>query len=211
MKGTKKQIQIGVDDIRNYLGPVIFRKEKPVSGIGIATGLAWTAMGGATLSIEAIKVHSNNRGLKLTGRLGEVMRESAEIAYSYINANLEQFNVKEDFLSNQMVHLHVPAGATPKDGPSAGITMATALLSLARKRKIRNSLAMTGELTLTGKVLPVGGIREKVVATRRNGIKEIILPETNKRDFDELPDYLKEDVHVHFVKDYSEVEIIVFR
>ncbi|MCZ6804806.1 MAG: endopeptidase La [Proteobacteria bacterium] len=211
LKGTKKQIQIGVDDIRNYLGPVIFRKEKPVSGIGIATGLAWTAMGGATLSIEAIKVHSNNRGLKLTGRLGEVMRESAEIAYSYINANLEQFNVKEDFLSNQMVHLHVPAGATPKDGPSAGITMATALLSLARKRKIRNSLAMTGELTLTGKVLPVGGIREKVVATRRNGIKEIILPETNKRDFDELPDYLKEDVHVHFVKDYSEVEIIVFR
>ncbi|MDD5331101.1 MAG: magnesium chelatase domain-containing protein, partial [Sulfuricella sp.] len=149
-------------------------------------------------------------GFKLTGKLGEVMRESAEIAYSYVSSHLKAFKGNPVFFDEAFVHLHVPEGATPKDGPSAGITMATALLSLARNEKIPRPLAMTGELTLTGEVLPIGGVREKVIAARRIKINELILPEANRRDFDELPDHIKEGVTAHFVRQFKDVVKIVF-
>lgn len=205
-----KQIRIGIKELESYLGLPLFRKEKPMTGVGVVTGLAWTAMGGATLSVEATRVPTRNRSFKLTGKLGQVMQESAEIAYTYISANLEKLGAKPDFFDKILVHLHVPEGATPKDGPSAGITMATALLSLSRNKKVHRTLAMTGELTLTGKVLPVGGIREKVVAARRASVPELILPEANRRDFEELPDYLREGLKIHFVERYPEVAEIVF-
>jgi ATP-dependent Lon protease len=210
VNGKVKKLRINIKDIEDYLGQPPFTKKKPFTGVGIVTGLAWTSMGGATLNIEATLVHSKNRGFRLTGQLGNVMRESAEIAYSYISSNLKPFHGDPDFFDESFVHLHVPEGATPKDGPSAGITMATALLSLARSKRIRGPLAMTGELTLTGQVLPVGGIREKVIAARRVGIPELILPKANQGDFDQLPDHLKSDIMVHFVAHYREVTDIVF-
>lgn len=210
VSGVKGPIKVGPKTLEEYLGKPFFGKEKPLSGIGVVTGLAWTAMGGATLSIEATQVHSMNRGFKLTGKLGEVMRESAEIAYSYIASHLKSFNGNPEFFDAAFVHLHVPEGATPKDGPSAGITMATALLSLARNQRIKRPLAMTGELTLTGSVYPVGGIREKVIAARRARVLELILPEANKGDFEELPPHIREGVRAHFVSHFREVVPIVF-
>ena len=205
------KLRVGKKDIEDLLGKPPFQPEKPVRGLGVATGLAWTAMGGATLAIESSLIHTLNRGFKLTGRLGETMRESAEIAYSYVIAHLKDYGCDLDFFDMSMVHLHVPEGATPKDGPSAGITMATALVSLARKERIKRPLAMTGELTLTGQVLPVGGIREKVIAARRSKIMELILPHANRRDFEELPDYLRDGINVHFARNYREVFEFVFQ
>ncbi len=206
----KKQKNIAIKDVENYLGQPFFRNEKLPTGIGIVNGLAWTSMGGATLTIEASVVHNNNRGFKLTGNLGNVMKESAEIAYSFILSNLETFKGKADFYDKSFVHVHVPEGATPKDGPSAGITMATALLSLAKKRKIPRPIAMTGELTLTGQVLPVGGIREKVIAARRMRIMELILPEANRKDFEELPQHIQDGMTIHFAKHYQNVVSVIF-
>jgi ATP-dependent Lon protease len=197
-------------DIETLLGKPLFHRERPQRGIGVATGLAWTALGGATLPIESSRVHTLNRGFKLTGRLGDVMRESAEIAYSYVVSHLKDYGCDLEFFDTSMVHLHVPEGATPKDGPSAGITIATALVSLARRERVRRPLAMTGELTLTGQVLPVGGIREKVIAARRARIMELVLPHGNKRDFEELPDYLREGINVHFARSFREVFDTVF-
>ncbi|WOJ95174.1 endopeptidase La [Congregibacter variabilis] len=202
--------RIGKRDIEDLLGQPLFQAEKPQRGIGVATGLAWTAMGGATLPIESSRIHTLNRGFKLTGRLGDVMRESADIAYSFVVSHLKDYRCDPDFFDTSMVHLHVPEGATPKDGPSAGITIATALVSLARKERIRRPLAMTGELTLTGQVLPVGGIREKVIAARRAKIMELILPHANRRDFEELPDYLREGINVHFARHFRDVFETVF-
>jgi len=210
VSGEKGPIKVGPKTLEEYLGKPFFGKEKPLSGIGVVTGLAWTAMGGATLSIEATQVHSKHRGFKLTGKLGEVMRESAEIAYSYISSHLKPFEGNPGFFDEAFVHLHVPEGATPKDGPSAGITMATALLSLARNERIKRPLAMTGELTLTGSVYPVGGIREKVIAARRAKVLELILPDANRGDFEELPPHIREGVTAHFVKHFREVVPIVF-
>ncbi len=210
IRGSEKTISVTMKNLQAYLGSPVFRKQIPQRGIGIVTGLAWTAMGGATLDVEASLVHSKNRGFKLTGQLGDVMRESAEIAYSYIAANLKRFEGNPEFFDHAFVHLHVPEGATPKDGPSAGITMATALLSLARNERMRRPIAMTGELTLTGRVLPVGGIREKIIAARRAGVKELILPEDVRGEFDELPEYVHKDMTVHFVSEYAEVAALVF-
>ena len=182
-----------------------------MTGVGVMTGLAWTAMGGDTLDVEATRVHTKSRGFKLTGKLGEVMKESAEIAYSYIVSHAETFGATPGFFNEAFIHLHVPEGATPKDGPSAGITMATALLSLARNEGVDRPLAMTGELTLTGKVLPVGGIREKIIAARRSGIMEVILPERNRKDFEELPEYLRDGLTVEFVETYPDVTDAVFK
>jgi ATP-dependent Lon protease len=207
---AKAPIRVGIKELQEYLGAPLFRPEKPLRGIGITTGLAWTAMGGATLAIEATRVHTKNRGFKLTGQLGEVMRESAEIAYSYIASHLKKYEGDLAFFDQAFVHLHVPEGATPKDGPSAGVTMATALLSLARNQSIRQPLAMTGELTLTGQVLPVGGIREKVIAARRSKIMELILPEANRRDFDELPAYVRKGIKVHFASRFQDVVAAAF-
>ncbi|NND67937.1 MAG: endopeptidase La [Halioglobus sp.] len=210
MTDDEEKLRVGKKDIDDLLGKPPFQPDKPVRGLGVVTGLAWTAMGGATLPIESSQIHTLNRGFKVTGSLGDVMRESADIAYSYVIAHLKDYGCDLDFFDMSMVHLHVPAGATPKDGPSAGITMATALVSLARKERIKRPLAMTGELTLTGQVLPVGGIREKVIAARRSKIMELILPHANRRDFEELPDYLREGINVHFARNFREVFEFVF-
>lgn len=202
--------RVGKKDIEALLGKPLFQAEKPQRGIGVATGLAWTAMGGATLPVESSRIHTLNRGFKLTGRLGDVMRESADIAYSFVVAHLRDYGGDAEFFDTGMVHLHVPEGATPKDGPSAGITIATALVSLARRQRIRRPLAMSGELTLTGQVLAVGGIREKVIAARRAGIMELILPQANRRDFEALQDYLREGIDAHFARTYRDVFETVF-
>ena len=203
-------VRVGISDLAGYLGQPHFKREKAMKGTGVVTGLAWTAMGGATLSIEASRIHSNQRGFKLTGQLGDVMKESAEIAYSYVSSNLKRFKGDLTFFDKSFVHLHVPEGATPKDGPSAGITMATALLSIARGEAPQQNIAMTGELTLTGQVLPIGGVREKIIAARRQKIETLILPEANRGDYEELPDYLKEGLEVHFAKHYSDVYAVCF-
>jgi len=202
--------KIHVNELEEALGQPRFAQEKINQQIGTVTGLAWTAMGGATLTIEASRVHTLNRGFKLSGQLGDVMQESAGIAYSFISSNLEKYKADPEFFDKAFVHLHVPDGATPKDGPSAGVTMATALLSLARGEAIKTPLAMTGELSLTGLVLPVGGIREKVIAAKRIGIKELILPEDNRKDYQELPDYLQEGMNVHFAKHFDDVARLTF-
>ena len=205
-----QRIRVGVNDLADFLGQPLFKKERALKGVGVVTGLAWTAMGGATLSIEASRIHTSNRGFRLTGQLGDVMKESAEIAYSFVSSHLKQYRGDPSFFDKSFVHLHVPEGATPKDGPSAGITMATALLSLARGESPRVQLAMTGELTLTGQVLPIGGVREKVIAARRQKIHTLILPEANRGDFEELPDYLKEGLDVYFAQHYSDVFQVCF-
>ncbi|MFI0471696.1 endopeptidase La [Halomonas sp. HMF6819] len=211
LESPEETVKISVKNLEEFLGAPLFRKEKVLKGQGVVTGLAWTSMGGATLPIEAGKVHSLDRGFKLTGKLGDVMQESANIAYSYTLGHLKEYGADPEFFDKAFVHLHVPEGATPKDGPSAGVTMTTALLSLATNKAIDRPLAMTGELTLTGQVLPVGGIREKVIAARRSDIFEVILPEPNRRDYDELPDYLKEGMTVHFANRYKDVANIVFK
>ena len=211
LKDPEKALSIDLEVIEEYLGKPLFQKEIPLIGIGVVTGLAWTSMGGDTLNVEATRVHTKSRGLKLTGKLGEVMKESAEIAYSYIASQAESFGADPGFFGEAFVHLHVPEGATPKDGPSAGITMATALLSLARNQDVGRPLAMTGELTLTGKVLPVGGIREKIIAARRSGIMEVVLPDKNRKDYEELPEHLRNGLIIQFVGDYANVADLAFR
>jgi ATP-dependent Lon protease len=210
VSGAQPPFRIGTGDLERYLGPPLFRAMPIARGIGVANGLAWTALGGASLHIEASRIHTKHRGFKLTGQLGEVMRESAEIAYSHIAANPSRYPDDPGFFDNAFVHLHVPEGATPKDGPSAGITMAVALLSLARAEPIARPMAMSGELTLTGQVLPVGGIREKIVAMRRIGIREVILPAGNERDYAELPAYLTDGMQAHFAAHFDDVVAIAF-
>jgi ATP-dependent Lon protease len=148
--------------------------------------------------------------MKLTGQLGEVMKESAEIAYSYIAAHAARFGADPTYFDKAFIHLHVPAGATPKDGPSAGITMASALLSLARNQPVRR-IAMTGEITLTGEVFPIGGVREKLIAARRAGIKEILLPADNRGEYDEVPEHVRHGLTIHFVSRFEDVVGHLFR
>jgi len=138
------------------------------------------------------------------------MVESSEIAYSYVMAHMDDYGCDADFFDQHFIHLHVPAGATPKDGPSAGITMATALVSMITGKRVKKKLGMTGELTLTGRVLPIGGLKEKAIAARRSGLKVLVFPEGNRNDFEDLPDYLKEGLEVHFVKTFNDVYKIVF-
>ena len=162
-------------------------------------------MGGDVLSVEAIAMKSEKKGFKQTGQLGKVMVESSEIAYSYVLANMEYFKGKKDFFEKHFVHLHVPAGATPKDGPSAGITMASAFVSLMLDKPVNKKIGMTGELTLSGSVLAIGGLKEKIIASKRNGLEKIIVPLANKKDYDELPKHLKTGLKVYFAQNYSEV------
>ena len=210
LEGKQKSITVSTKNLEDFLGAPYFRPEKIMDGVGIITGLAWTAMGGATLPVEAGLVHQQRAGFKLTGKLGDVMKESAEISHSFVASNAQRYGIREDFFKNAFIHLHVPEGATPKDGPSAGVTMTSALISLARGIKPARKLAMTGELTLTGRVLAVGGIREKVIAARRQGIMELVLPAENQRDFDELPNYIKAGVKVHFASRYDDVYKLIF-
>ncbi|MEC7367968.1 MAG: endopeptidase La [Pseudomonadota bacterium] len=203
-------INVSKPVVEDLLGAPIFRKQQVQRGIGVVNGLAWTALGGTTLAIEAQAVHLDGRGFKQTGQLGDVMQESAQIAYSHVAGHASVFGAEDKYFDNTLIHLHVPEGATPKDGPSAGVTMATALVSLARRKQINRDIAMTGELTLTGRVLPVGGIREKIIAARRAGIRELILPHENLRDYDEMPDYLKTGLKLHFVRMFEEIVPICF-
>jgi ATP-dependent Lon protease len=182
--------------VPEYLGPARFQQETPfrTSRPGVATGVAWTETGGDVLFIEATLMPGGSQQIILTGQLGSVMQESARAAVSHIRANYAELGIAPDFLEHRDLHVHVPAGAIPKDGPSAGVTMATAILSAARRLPIRSDVAMTGEITLSGLVLPVGGIREKALAARRMGIKTFILPARNEPDLAELPEELKKDM-----------------
>ncbi len=205
-----KKVTIRKGDVEHYLEKPIFSADEIFEGVpGVVTGLAWTSLGGATLQIEAAATLAKTKGFKQTGQLGNVMVESSEIAYSYISANIAEFGGDPEFFDQHFVHLHVPAGATPKDGPSAGITMASALLTMATGKTVRKGVGMTGELTLTGRVLPIGGIKEKTIAARRAGLKILIFPAENEKDFLELPDYLKEGLEVHFAREYRDVYHII--
>ena len=202
----KGKLVVSKSDVETYLGRPVFTQEELLEDRpGIVTGLAWTSFGGATLQIEATAVASNRKGFKQTGQLGNVMVESSEIAYSYVMAHLEEYGAKSDFFDRHFVHLHVPAGSTPKDGPSAGITMAASLISVISQQKVKKKLGMTGELTLTGRVLPVGGVKEKVIAARRIGLDTLIFPEANEKDVSELPDYLRKGLTFHFARDFKDV------
>ena len=186
-----------------------FKDDSPyeIAQPGVVSGLAWTAMGGSSLYIESIIVgQKKNRGkISLTGQLGKVMEESAQIAYAYSKSIAFHYKIDLSFFRDAEIHLHVPEGATPKDGPSAGITMALSLMSLAKKKAVPVDMAMTGELTVTGKVLPIGGVREKIIAAKRVGKTKVILPVDNKRDFDKLPPQIKKGIKIHFVKTFPEV------
>lgn len=208
--GKTKSVSISNRNLKDFVGEPPFRLEKQLGGVGVITGLAWTAMGGATLPIEATLVHAGDRGLKLTGQLGKVMNESAQIAHSFVTTNSKRYGVDEDWFMKNSLHLHVPEGATPKDGPSAGISMTSALLSLALRKSVKKTFAMTGEITLTGEVLPVGGIREKLIAARRIGVREVILPDGNRRDVAELPKHIVEGLKIHHAEHYDDVFDILF-
>lgn len=210
-EGRRKRIIIKKEDLSSYLGKPDFLIEEVLEGRpGVVTGLAWTSLGGATLQVEATAVQSKSRGFKQTGQLGNVMVESAEIAYSYVMGHVDEYGVEPGFFDQHFVHLHVPAGATPKDGPSAGITMATALVSMLRRQPVIDGLAMTGELTLTGQVLPIGGLKEKIIAARRTGRTVLIIPYENRKDYEELPDYLREGLQPHFARDFNDVYQVAF-
>jgi ATP-dependent Lon protease len=199
-------------NLATYLGKPIFTSDRyyKVNPVGVATGLAWTSMGGATLYIETVKYPAEKTEMKLTGQAGDVMKESAQIAWTYVQSHLARYTKGVPFFEKSQIHIHIPEGATPKDGPSAGITMVTSLFSLLLNRPIRENLAMTGEITLTGKVLAIGGLKEKLIAARRSKVNTLIFPQENLRDYDELPDYLKKGLEVHFVNMYDDVFEIAF-
>jgi len=199
------------DDLKPYLGEPRIREEElsRMNRPGIAVGLAWTRMGGATLEVEAISIPGKKSGFKQSGQLGGVMVESAGIAYSYVASRVHDFGIPADFFERGVIHLHVPAGATPKDGPSAGATMACAILSLATGKALRARVGMTGELTLTGRILAVGGIKEKVIAARRQGIREVILPKGNEKDLKELPDHVTQGLKFHLVEHFDQLVPLV--
>jgi ATP-dependent Lon protease len=210
LDGAQKPVKISANEIEPMLGPPIYRPELRQHGVGIITGLAWTPRGGATLPIEATVIHRRQAGFQITGQLGNVMKESANIAYSVVRSHVEDYGASATYFDEAYLHLHVPAGATPKDGPSAGIAMASALLSLARGKPPRRNFAMTGELTLTGSVYPVGGIREKLVAAKRQKIRNVILPAANRYDFDEVPPHVRRGLTPHFVERFDEVISLLF-
>ena len=212
---TKKPeypLKIGTPSLEKFLGKPIFTSDRfyETTPIGVATGLAWTALGGATLYIETIKVAGEKTEMKLTGQAGSVMKESSEIAWSYLHSTINKYAPGFTFFEKSQVHMHIPEGATPKDGPSAGITMVTAMLSLLTATPVLRDLGMTGEITLTGRVLPIGGVKEKLVAARRSGLKAVVFPKENVRDYVELPGYVKEGIDIHFVENYDEVFKIAF-
>jgi ATP-dependent Lon protease len=205
-EGNTEKVVVTPENVAEFLGPPKFLEEiaERRPQVGVATGLAWTPFGGSVLFVETTKMPGKG-SLIITGHLGEIMKESAQAALSYVRSRSEQLGIPEDFFSKHDIHIHVPAGAIPKDGPSAGITMATALASLATGRPVRHNVAMTGEITLTGRVLPVGGIKEKVLAAKEAGITEIILPAQNEKDLVEIPEHIRNALRFHFVENMDEV------
>ncbi|XP_023642165.1 lon protease homolog 4, chloroplastic/mitochondrial isoform X2 [Capsella rubella] len=211
---TVEKFMIDESNLADYVGKPVFHAEKiyEQTPVGVVMGLAWTSMGGSTLYIETTSVEEGEGkgGLHITGRLGVVMKESAEIAHTVARRIMLEKEAENQFFAKSKLHLHVPAGATPKDGPSAGSTMITSLLSLAMKKPVRKDLAMTGEVTLTGRILAVGGVKEKTIAAKRSGVKVIIFPEANRRDYDELAENVKERLDVHFVDEYDQIFELAF-
>ncbi len=201
-----RSVSVTVQNIPKYLGPVRFTSEVKtrISTPGVALGLAWTQSGGDLLFIEATAM-KGNKGLTLTGQLGDVMKESATAALSFVRSNGKSLGIDEDFFDKHDLHIHVPAGAIPKDGPSAGVTILTALTSLLTHKTIKKDLAMTGEITLRGQVLPVGGIKEKVLAAHRVGIKTIVMPDWNKKDLEDIPKKVRKEIKFHFVEKMMDV------
>ena len=206
-EGQHVSVRITVDSLTEYLGRPRFFDEvaERTTRPGVATGLAWTPAGGDVLFVEVTMMPSTEERLVLTGMLGDVMRESAQAAVSYVWSNAEALEINPRLFEGKIIHVHVPAGAIPKDGPSAGVTIVTALASLATRRPVRNEVAMTGEITLRGKVLPVGGIKEKVLAAHRAGIRSVILPRLNERDVEDVPEELRKQLRFIFVDDAEEV------
>ncbi len=198
-------LEIGEERVREFLGKPKFHFEvaERTAVPGVATGLAVTGAGGDVLFIEATEMEGE-RGLTLTGQLGDVMKESAQIALSYVRSHAHDLGIAKDF-DKRSIHVHVPAGAVPKDGPSAGVTMTTALVSLFTQRPVRSTVGMTGEVTLQGKVLPIGGVKQKVLAAKRSGLKEVILPQRNEADLDDLPQAVREEMKIHLASDVGQV------
>ena len=207
LSGTSVPAKIDKDNLRNLLGVPRYTSDLYEGNdfAGVVTGLAWTAVGGEILFIESSLSKGKGEKLTLTGNLGDVMKESAVIALQYIKANAEKFGIDVDMFDKYNVHIHVPEGAIPKDGPSAGITMATSLISAFTHRKVKAKLAMTGEITLRGKVLPVGGIKEKILAAKRAGINEIIISEENRKDIDDIAAKYLTGLTFHYVKTVIDV------
>lgn len=205
-EGEKEKVSVTINMVQDMLGPRRFSIDElgKKDRIGVTNGLAWTSVGGVTLQVEAIATPGVGK-LTLTGKLGDVMKESAAAAVSYIRKNAKKLGVKEDFYKKTDIHLHVPEGAVPKDGPSAGVTIAVSILSALTEKTVDRNVAMTGELTLTGRVLAIGGLKEKVLAALRMGAKIVVLPEENKKDMVEIPDDVKEKLEFKFVKDVGEV------
>ena len=206
IKSKKESIKISSNNLEKYLGPIIyeFENKEKEDKVGVVTGLAWTAYGGDTLPVE-VAVMKGNGKLELTGQLGDVMQESAKTAYSYVRANSDKYNISEEFYKKYDIHIHVPEGAVPNDGPSAGVTMVTALVSALSNKKVKGNVAMTGEVTLTGRVLPIGGVKEKCLAAHRIGIDTIILPKENKKNVNEIPPSIKSKLNLIFADKVEEV------
>ena len=206
LKNKKEEILIDEAMVEELMGKreFTFDKSQNEDKVGVVTGMAWTAYGGDTLPVEAVTMEGNGK-LQLTGQLGEVMQESAKTAYSYVRANAKKFGIDEDFYKNKDIHIHAPEGAVPKDGPSAGVTMVTALVSALTGKKVRGNVAMTGEVTLTGQVLPIGGLKEKSLAAYRYGIDTIIIPKENEKDIEDIPDSIKNNIKIILAKQVDEV------
>jgi len=206
-EGGREPIRITVENLGEYLGRPHFVDEvaERTTRPGVATGLAWTPVGGDVLFVEVTMMPSTEEHLVLTGMLGDVMRESAQAAVSYVRSNAEALHIDPRVFESKTIHVHVPAGAVPKDGPSAGVTIVTALASLATRRPVRSDVAMTGEITLRGRVLPVGGIKEKVLAAHRAGIHTVILPRRNERDIEDVPEELRKQLAFVLVDEADEV------
>lgn len=206
VKGESKSAQVTEKNLEKYLGPVKFLEEDIdiSAAVGSCNGLAWTSVGGELLKVEVVTYKGKGQ-LTLTGQLGDVMKESAQAGFTFIRSRAKELGVPEDFAEKMDMHIHLPEGAVPKDGPSAGVTMITAMVSALSGRKVKEKLAMTGEITLSGRVLPVGGIKEKMLAAYRYGVKTIILPRRNMQDLDELPESVREEMEFHPVRHVDEV------
>ena len=206
LKNGEDCISIKANDIEDLLGKRLFDFDKvdKLDKVGVVTGMAWTAYGGDTLPIEAVVMNGNGK-LELTGKLGDVMQESAKAAYSYVRANAVNLGIKENFYKENDIHIHAPEGAVPKDGPSAGVTMVTALVSALSGKKVKHNVAMTGEVTLTGRVLPIGGLKEKSLAAFRAGIDTIIIPKENEKDIDDIPKSIRDKVNIIAPRQVNEV------
>ena len=205
-KGKSYSVKVGLKTLPDYLGIPKFqpRPANEPLPVGVAIGLAWTEFGGELLSIEATVLPGSGK-LSPTGKLGDVMKESAQAALSYVRSRAVEFGLKKDFYQKTDIHVHIPEGAVPKDGPSAGVSMFTSIVSLLISKPVMDKLAMTGEITLRGNVLPIGGVKEKVTAAHRSGIKHIILPDHNKKDLEEIPNHIKKDLNFYFAKEIMDV------